>query len=219
MDSEKAIYILRILHTSINDRLFFNIFGANYPNMLSIWYTNEQNAIDFIRLIDRDSKIKFWNWVKTLGINKIEHLQQAYSIISVIYDSFDELDTEEDTEIYEITKKYPLDNMVRFIVDIKEEEVKTLIEWCKTWLIDLELEKGKIAPICFYEKKDIVLENKIQDISIDQKPIKTRSRMNPFQGQSNDKPNNIQIKKFSTTPRYVSLKYRLTHPGKPNILQ
>lgn len=217
MDSEKAIYILRILHTSVNERLFSEIFGSNYGSLLQTWYINDQNAIEFLRYIERDNKIKFWNFVKRLGINKLENLKEAYSIISVIYQSFNELETEDDLPILEILNKYSLDNMVRFLVDISEDDLKVLVEWCKSWLIDLELEKAKIAPICFYKKKDFVVENKPSDVAINAKVIKLRSQVNPFQNPVNNRPVNVQLRKFSTTPRYVSLKYKL-NPSKPNIL-
>ena len=87
MDAEKSIKLIRELHKNVNDKLFSTIFGLSSSNLLKIWYLNEQNTIEFLRILDRDSKIKFWNWIKTLGIVNLDSLRESYSIISVIYKS------------------------------------------------------------------------------------------------------------------------------------
>jgi hypothetical protein len=214
MDSEKSIKLIRELHKNVNDKLFSTIFGLSSSNLLKTWYLNEQNTIEFLRILDRDSKIKFWNWIKTLGVVNLDSLRESYSIISVIYKALCDFEDNENP-MYEILNKYPLDNMVIFIISLTEKEIDTLIDWCQTWLIDAELEKAKVAPIIFYNKK-VEVENKA-DLSINLNPTKLKAKTNPFEPQIMNRSYNIAIRKYTTTPRYVSLNYKLTLP-KPNIL-
>lgn len=209
MDVKKAIDVIYKIHSTINERLFTIIFDIDESQkLIQNWYLKEQNAFEFLRSINRENKIKFWNWIKTCGITNIHHLKESYSIISYIFNYLIEKKID-NSEIRNLLEKYFSDNMIFFIIKMNDDERRNFINWCETWLIDIELDKAKIATTIFYKKKPIIEENN-KNISINFRPHRQKFLVAPFQPDTQFSNFVPPIKKISTTPRHISLKYKLS---------
>lgn len=210
MDAEKALNIIRNLHSKINTRLFDQLFESWSSTVTSLYFKYNHNTIEVFRYISRDNKIKLWNWIKSLGITNIVHLRESYCIISAIYNKITNDDIPENLRA--LVNKYKCDNMVCFIVDLDEKEFTQLVDWCKEWLFDLELCKAKASIIYYYKDKgDNVSseEVKINNIPL---PKSTGAKMAPFSALSNTvhtSRGSGELIKVSTTPRHISLKFPL----------